>query len=69
MLIAPQNGSSNRKAATVAGAASTHGIGIRWQTSHKGRRSRQWRRTATRSQAWTLDSYYGHFPQLAGMRG
>lgn len=37
----PQNGSSNRKVVTVAGAASTHSIGIRWQTSHKGRRSQQ----------------------------
>lgn len=66
-LSPAQNGSSNRKVVTVAGAASTHSIGIQWQTSHKGRRSQQWRRTATRSQAWTLDSYYSHFPQLAGM--
>lgn len=64
----PQNGSSNRRAVTVAGAASTQGIGIRWQTSHKSRRSQPWRRTATRSQAWSLDSCYGHFPQLTGMR-
>jgi len=64
----PQNGSSNRRAVTVAGVSSTQGIGIRWQTSHKSRRSQQWRRTATRSQAWSLDSCYGHFPQLTGMR-
>lgn len=42
--------------------------GIRWQTSHKSRRSQQWRHTATRSQAWSLDSCYGHFPQFTGMR-
>jgi len=54
----PQNGSSNRRAVTVAGVSSTQGIGIRWQTSHKSRRSQQWRRTATRSQAWSLDSFF-----------
>lgn len=63
----PQNGSCNRRLATAAGAASTHGIGIWWQTSHKGGRSLQWRRTATRSQAWSIDSYYGHFPKLTRM--